>query len=30
MIRVGVNLATVMKLPGHTSASMTMRYLDVT
>jgi site-specific recombinase XerD len=30
MIRAGVNLATVMKLLGHTSASMTMRYLDVT
>jgi hypothetical protein len=30
MIRAGVNLAAAMKLLGHTSASMTVRYLDVT
>ncbi len=30
MLRAGVNLATVMKLLGHTNPGMTMRYLDVT
>jgi integrase len=30
MLRAGVNLATVMKLLGHTSPGMTMHYLDIT
>jgi hypothetical protein len=30
MIRSGVGFAAVMKLLGHTSPEMTMRYLDVT
>jgi integrase len=30
MLRAGVGFATVMKLLGHTSPRMTMRYLDVT
>jgi hypothetical protein len=29
MLRSGVGLAAVMKLPGHTSSDMTMRYIDV-
>jgi len=29
MLRSGVGLAAVMKLLGHTSAEMTMRYIDV-
>jgi integrase len=30
MVRAGVGFATVMKLLGHTSPRMTMRYVDVT
>jgi integrase len=30
MLRAGMNLATVMKLLGHTDPGMTMRYVDVT
>ena len=30
MLRAGMGLAAVMKLLGHTSPRMTMRYLDVT
>jgi hypothetical protein len=30
MLRAGVGFATVMKLLGHTSPRMTMRYVDVT
>jgi len=30
MLRAGVGFATVMKLLGHTSPAMTMRYVDVT
>ena len=30
MIRAGVGFAAVMKLLGHTSPRMTMRYVDVT
>jgi integrase len=30
MLRAGVSLAAVMKLLGHTSPNMTMRYVDVT
>jgi integrase len=30
MIRAGMGFAAVMKLLGHTSPRMTMRYVDVT
>jgi hypothetical protein len=30
MLRAGMGFATVMKLLGHTSPRMTMRYVDVT
>jgi hypothetical protein len=30
MLRAGVNLATMMKLLGHTDPGMTMRYVNVT
>jgi hypothetical protein len=30
MLRAGVGFAAVMKLLGHTSPAMTMRYVDVT
>jgi len=30
MLRAGVSLPALMKLPGHTAANMTLRYVEIT